>query len=406
MQRNKTAPFTLAGLATLVLVASAPAAEWTSAADLPGLGRHHPATFSIDGFGYVATGSTSSASTNDFFRYDPGTNGWTVLPSFPGPARSYAYARAHDGKGYLGFGSGAALYKDLWEYDPDTGQWTPLASCPGPGRQHPAFVITDNGKIFVGAGNTQFQNLKDWWEYDIATNVWVQRADLPGPPRHHPYHFNIGNDAYVCFGHGASIYNDVYRWSQDTNSWTTMNPFPGEARVAGTEFSYAGKGYVLSGEGSDHVQLGRGEFWEYDPLGDSWTRLTDHPGSGRWAPGSFLIGDTVYFLGGLSTVQLEKDMMQFTMSPPTGVAPSVASGAALDVYPNPITGVQLHILDPDAAYRSGSARLFDLSGREVAQLTGSSHTLQLPSRIASGQYFVTFDTKDGERVTRRITVLR
>ena len=80
--------------------------------------------------------------------------------------------------------------------------------------------------------------------------------------------------------------------------WIQLNDFPGEARVAGTQFSYNGKGYVLSGDGDDHGPLDEGEFWEYDPSSDSWTQLPSHPGNAIWAPGCFVIGCNVYFLLG------------------------------------------------------------------------------------------------------------
>ncbi|GJM43557.1 MAG: hypothetical protein DHS20C21_03990 [Gemmatimonadota bacterium] len=391
----------------LVVTASAVAAEWTAVAPMPGLGRHHPATFSIDGYGYVVSGTTTgAASTKDFFRYDPVADAWTVLPDFPGAARSYAYAKAYNGKGYFGFGAAGPYFRDLWEYDPVSSTWTQLADCPGLGRAHPAFVMTDNGKLFVGAGNAA-QNMKDWWEYDVATNVWTQRADLPGPVRHHPYHFNIGNDAYLCFGHGASIYKDVYRWDQDTVSWTQLTDLPARGRVAGTEFSYDGRGYVLSGENDNHTQFAKGQFWGYEPDTDTWTRLTNHPGSSRWAPGSFVVGEYVYMMGGLSTSALEGDMWRFPMSSVTDVrVVPPTSDIVFEIYPNPLSGVQFQLFDPDGVYETASARLFDVTGRQVADLRGDSYTLQIPDGISAGRYFVSLGTKSGDRVTRPITLLR
>ena len=174
----------------------------------------------------------------------------------------------------MGFGgaSGTA-FNDLWEYDSETEEWTQLADCPCEGRYHPAFVQLDD-KIYVGMGNNSNGNLKDWWEYDIPTDTWTQKDDLPGPPRHHPYHFGIDDIAYVCFGHGnsmngnLSIYTDVYKFDPSTDEWTQLNEFPGEGRVAGTQFDYGGKGYVLSGDGDDHSFMEEGEFWEYDPATD------------------------------------------------------------------------------------------------------------------------------------------
>ena len=50
-------------------------------------------------------------------------------------------------------GSAAATWPTCGEYDPVSEQWTQLASLPASGRMHPAFVITDEGKLFVGMGN-------------------------------------------------------------------------------------------------------------------------------------------------------------------------------------------------------------------------------------------------------------
>ena len=249
------------------------AQSWESMASLPGGAtdaRHHPVTFSIDGYGYLLTGDVNGEAANDFMRYDASKDSWEELPDFPGTARSFSYGTSRGTKAYVGFGgSGGEALNDLWEYDSETEEWTQLADCPCEARYHPAFVQLDD-KIYVGMGNNS-SNLKDWWEYDIPTDTWTQKDDLPGPSRHHPYHFGIDDIAYVCFGHGnsvggeLSIYNDVYKFDPATDEWTQLDDFPGEGRVAGTQFDYNGKGYVLSGDGDDHSFMEEGEFWEYDP---------------------------------------------------------------------------------------------------------------------------------------------
>jgi len=59
--------------------------------------------------------------------------------------------------------------------------------------------------------------------------------------------------------------------------------------VAGTQFSYNGFGYVLSGDGDNHGSMNTGEFWAYDPVTDTWDELPPHPEGSRWAPASFII---------------------------------------------------------------------------------------------------------------------
>jgi len=398
--------------ALLLLAVAAPSAraDWLEAASLPGQGRHHPVNFVLDGYGYAATGTAGAATyTDDVYRYDPIADSWEILPDFPGTDRSYGYGGTYNGKGYLGFGTSPAYLNDLWEYDPVSEEWTQLASLPGQGRAHPAFVITDDGKIFVGMGNWT-QNLRDWWEYDIAGNAWTQRTDLPGPARHHPYYFNIGDTPYVCFGHGAAIYDTVYRWNRDTNTWTQMTTFPGEGRVAGTQFSYGGKGYALSGEGEAHLQFPTGEFWEYDPSDDSWRELPPHPGSGRWAPGSFLIDGALYVMAGLSTQGLELDMWKFDMSGASAAGnPALAGGGPFVVYPNPVTGGRFNLLDPVSGRTpSGeivSLRLIDVDGRQVARTSDPSGRVDIP-RLPSGRYFLSLSMADGTKQTRPIMVIR
>jgi N-acetylneuraminic acid mutarotase len=394
--------------ALLVLALASPAVGqgWLQVASMPGTGRHHPVTFTLDGYGYVATGTTAGAGyTDDFYRYDPSTNTWAILADFPGPARSYAYGGAFNGKAYLGFGVGTVFLSDLWEFDPVAG-WTQLASLPTAGRTHPAFVITDDGKIFVGMGGAQGGNLRDWWEYDIASNTWTQRATLPGATRHHPFYFNIGNVPYVGFGHGAAIYKDFYRFNRESNTWTRMTDFPGEGRVAGTQFSWQNKGYILSGEGEDHQKLDTGEFWEYHQVDDRWIQLTPHPGSGRWAPGTLLIGNTLYFMAGTSTVQMEHDAWTFDMTTTAGAAEPIRLDASLTPYPNPLIGQRQFRFHSAGATDLAAIHLLSADGREIAELADRSGAIQLPQDLASGQYFLSFSMKDGMRQTRTVTVLR
>ena len=122
-------------------------------------------------------------------------------------------------------------------------------------------MIATETKIYVGLGDGPVGNLNDWYEYDIASDSWSTLANLPGPPRHHSYMFNTGCEVFVGLGHnGGTIYADWYKLDQTSNTWTEKNPFPSEARVAGTQFSINGYGYVLSGDGDNHSFMETGEM--------------------------------------------------------------------------------------------------------------------------------------------------
>ena len=280
---------------------------WNQESNFIGDGRHHPITFANDNYGFVISGSY----LDDVYRYDKLNDTWSQLQDIPFTGRGYSYGVAVANKAYMGFGSTSnGLYPtDWWEYDMNNDVWSQKSNFPGDGRQHPAMVVVNN-KIYMGCGGNDNGNLGDWWEYDILTDVWTQKSDIIGNSRHHPFYFGIGDYAYVGFGHGSFpgpgsnpssssyIYNDFYRYDPSADLWIQLADFPSEARVAGTQFSYNGKGYILSGDGDDHGPLSSGEFWEYNPLNDSWAQLLSHPGGAIWAPGNFVIGCDLYFLLG------------------------------------------------------------------------------------------------------------
>ena len=317
-------------LVAFLLAAFAVSAQdsWTQMTSPVGNGRHHPITVANDQYGYVLAGQAGFASLNldDVHRYDPTSDSWETLGVFPGGGRGYGYGVCEGDDAFVGFGSNDNGYPtDFWHLDMATGSWTEMASFPGNGRNHPAMVLTA-GTVFVGLGSNDDGNLGDWWGYDIATDSWSELAPFTWGDRHHPFYFGIDGIAYVGFGHGDSqngaltIYKDVHAYDPATDSWTQLSDFPGEARVAGTQFAVDGKGYVLSGDGDNHGPLDYGEFWEYDPDTDSWTELAPHPGGARWAPGSFVLGCHAYLTGGLegSSDTYHHDLWRYTLLPDCG----------------------------------------------------------------------------------------
>ena len=154
-----------------------------------------------------------------------------------------------------------------------------------------------------------------------------QLNDFPSTPRHHPFYFAIGRNSYAGLGHSpGAIERDWYRYDSVDESWNAEDDFVSyelstnalsttEARVAGTQFAASGScngdrrpyGFILSGDGDDHGTMGTGEFHLFDPYSSEdgndvsrgiWHPLPPHPGYSRWAPGSFVVGSRVYFLGG------------------------------------------------------------------------------------------------------------
>lgn len=295
--------------------------QWIQVNDIP-FENDHSNGFGYNGKGYVIQGSpitnpNNGQSENQLWEYDPEMDSWSSIGFVPAPFRNLAIGDDMDNKYYFGFGNGR---NDMWEYDPELNTFTELPSCPCPGRGHPAFVA-HNGKIFMGAGSGPSNDLDDWWVFDFATQLWTQKEDIPGGIRHHPYQFGIGDAIYVGGGHRSNW----LKYDINLETWSAINDFP-QGRVAGTQFDFNGKGFVLAGDEVDHDALVENQFMMYDPEADQWLNLPFEREMHRWAPSNMIIDSTLYYFGGVNyTGGEDNDVWKFDLT-------SIGCLAPLSVY--------------------------------------------------------------------------
>ena len=194
---------------------------------------------------------------------------------------------AINGKGYVcgsilttGWNTGDYIH-DLWEFDPATQTWTKKAPFPGAVPiEASSFVIGDNAYIVVS--NATYQ-------YNQPTNTWTSRASVPAVVRDLATAFAINGKGYLGLGNefdaNLTQLNDWWQYDPIADTWTKKNNFPGSKRSGAGGFAVGGKGYVVSGE---HFANGHGNWvndvWQYNPAGDSWVRKADFAGPGRWEP--------------------------------------------------------------------------------------------------------------------------
>ncbi len=331
----------------------------------------HTNSFGYEGKAYVFRGSPTdngNGDANEVWVYTPETDSWQLMAEFPGDARRVSIGDDWEGKYYYGFGIGGVdgLLNDLWVFDPVDTSFTQLPSCPCPGRSHPS-LIAHNDKIFMGAGSSFGGDVNDWWEYDMITQEWNQKPNIPGGVRHHTFHFSSDKYVYVGGGHVAN-WN---RYDPDTEEWTPIDDLP-SGRVAGTQFNYGGLGFILAGDDRFHVHVPDFEtFMYYNPESKEWDYLPPLPNGSRWAPSSFLIGDDLYFLAGLSdVVDSDASMWKFDMStvgclPPSGLnaidVDDVSAGLFWSSNSNGTSNTLLwrkvgdtewnEVIDPEAVYQ-------------------------------------------------------
>ena len=161
------------------------------------------------------------------------------------------------------------------------------------------FAIGGKGYYCGGEAVTSFtlvQEMKDLWEYDTATHAWTQKASFPGPLVDDATNFVIGTNAYVV------VNNQTWQYSQTTNTWTQKASLPTVARAHATGFAINGYGYV--GFGND-ITNGTGDladFWQYDPVANSWSQKASFLGANREGAVGFVINGEGYVCSGAKVV--------------------------------------------------------------------------------------------------------
>jgi N-acetylneuraminic acid mutarotase len=270
---------------------------WTQKADFGGMTREYAIGFSIDNKGYMGTGGVwdfeigAYINYKDFWEYDPDIDVWTQKADFGGTARNGAIGFSIGNKGYVGIGiSDGSVYddapknKDFWEYNPDENSWTQKSDFGGTARwRATGFTLNGKGYICTGYddGNDGWSFKKDLWEYDPATDTWTQKADFAGNGRYDAIGFSIGNKGYVGTGMeyilgGGGLFEDFWEYDPLSNTWVQKSDFSGGGRKGAIGFSIANKGYLGTGSNSDTWPFNAtNDFWEYDPMVDSWTPKTD-----------------------------------------------------------------------------------------------------------------------------------
>jgi hypothetical protein len=267
----------------------------------------------------------------------------------------------YEGKLYFGFGLNNffEFYNDLWVFDPKNNSFTQLPSCPCEPRFHPALVAL-NGKLYMGTGTAKDKDLDDWWEYDIASKTWTELDAVPGGVRHHPFQFSV--DDYIVIGGGHV--NVWSKFNTKTKEWSPIKNL--DDRLAGIQFEYGGKGFLLSGLPNDSGSFPTGEFWEYNNITGNWKPLTPHPEVSRWAPSSFIIDDYIYMFGGRGEMgDTTNTMYKYNLKNLTSTINGLNSLQA-NISPNPFTST-LNIQIPESVGKNGMLEVYNYVGKIVFQ---------------------------------------
>ena len=277
---------------------------WSSVKEMP-----FPAMFFtgeiVNGKIYTFGGRNDAwtPSYTDIIReYDPSVNEWVIKNETISSPRAHLSSAVVNNKIYLfgGVGVGGSIppYGDtVDEYDPLTGIVTVKAPMPTP-RRNPGVAAVD-GIIYVIGGIDHYQVRTENEAYNPINDAWETKQSIPGAMGGRELFgcVAIGTKIFVFGGSSFhSVYQDVWIYDTQTDSWSSKNNMP-EPRYCYRAVASDGKVYIASGISGGPIFLT--SVWEYDPLSDTYTRITDGdlPFS-RIAGTAVTLDGYIYILGG------------------------------------------------------------------------------------------------------------
>ena len=238
---------------------------WAQKANYPSGPRLSAFGFSIGNKGYVGCGLDQFLyGQPDFWEYNPSTNVWTSKANFIGVPIFGATATVVGNKGYVVCGDdwdpNYFRHSEMYSYDPTSNNWNYVSTFPADGRRDPV-GFTINGKIYVGTGSdNSYNECGDWWEFNPSNSVWTQKAMFAGSARSQAVAFAVGGKGYVGTG-GVADVNDFWQYDATANSWLQVNDFPGQGRENSQSFVIGNKAYMACGTSGTNYA----DCWEFNP---------------------------------------------------------------------------------------------------------------------------------------------
>ena len=150
---------------------------------------------------------------------------------------------------------------------------------------------------------------------DLGTN----RINSP-TPKSGASVFTLNGKAYVGagFNGNAILSTDFWEYDPIADTWAQKAPFPGGRRYSVVSFSIGGKGYVATGSDSIIEGYARdyNDLWQYDPGTNTWAQKASLPAMDRANAVGFAIGNYGYLGLGItdSNLTLHKDFWRYDPS--------------------------------------------------------------------------------------------
>ena len=184
----------------------------------------------------------------------------------------------------------------------------------------------------------------------------------------------MGGQGYLGTGDDGSFTNDFWQYEPLTDTWSQKANFAGTSRYGATGFGIFPNAYL--GTGYDNTLNYTNDFWEYNYFNDSWVQVADFIGTPRANATSFAIGDRG-FLGTGYDGQTLDDFYEYT--PILSVKSQFQ--AKSKVYPNPVKNeLNIHLSN---STELDELILYSLSGKIIFQETKTVSNNRIRTNVTS-----------------------
>ncbi len=218
---------------------------------------------------YVAGGFPGDPNDNQktFYEFDPITETWTRLIDLPNffSISSFRIPKfSYDNKGYF------LIYDKIISFNPATETWEQsITSYPDEPYVFSTAYFSINNKFYIGSGvDSSITESSNFFEYDPETNTWDQIADYPFTPEtSFMMSFTLNGKGYTGVGAHAEIgfeyYPQFYEYDPVIDTWTRI-PDCGYVTKDAFAFTNNGKGYIGTGWRTSPLEF-HNDIWEFDP---------------------------------------------------------------------------------------------------------------------------------------------
>jgi len=357
--------------------------DWIQLASRDANGRYWAASFTADGKVYTGTGKEAFSDLNpqrDMWQYDPTSDAWTQIADFPGGNREGATGFSYGNRGFMGFGSPFIQFSaDLYEYLPQSDTWEAKTPCPAVFAYSTGFVIGDF--YYIGPEN----GTNKVYRYSILEDTWSTVADFPGQDRRAQVAFAANGKGYVGMGMFVfgGVLSDFFEYDPITDTWTEIASIsPASDQSCG--FSLNGDGYVYNVGGNNK------SIYRYSVADDQWVFESSFPGD-RIANATITTLDgKAYLSNGERTLSggnfASNQIWAFT---PSSVGFDEKNTPQVSVFQQ-ANGQLYYTLSSNDLSKQTSVSVFDLTGRLITteQITQEQGEIHIPK--ASGCYILQF----------------